>query len=197
MEQKHRNTYSTEEERIEARRASGRRYMNRVNKGIDDDSYVYPGRKHAINNKDGIRIIIDTVDRANIKIITINYFITFKWNHDYDSFEELRDEIKRGISSWLSGQEDWDSKNKIFIWEVPKDNTSYVGKYSCISFQLYIRRNTPVQTWKETLKGILPFTDELTDIIKNTCHEVGIEIAYRGRLNSPDYGSSAITTEED
>ena len=84
--------YATEEERREAIRRSARK-NNHKRKGIDDDGEYtakYKCKKHTVDNKDGIHITVETLDRENPKTILISFIVTFLYNNDQEAFSYIR-----------------------------------------------------------------------------------------------------------
>lgn len=168
--------YKSEAERLEARRVYQLKYQSEKN-----GKEVYYGKKHIINNKDGFTIKIETLNRLCIKVVDMEWCITVLYVEDQDLFTELRKSVQKAINAWIETQLDWDHKNWIFVWENPeyKAKGGYIPQYQHLTFQLYLKRVTDVKVWQETLEELLPLTDVLKEVIKNTCHEVGITIKYR------------------
>ena len=174
--------YETDEKRAEARRVTQLRYKSNKN----GDGKCYYGKKHLINNKDGITIKVETLNRLCVNVVDMEWCITVLYTEDVDLFTELRKSVQVSINKWLEGQSDWDHKNRIFVWENPeyKVKGAYTPVYQYLTFQLYLRRVSETKVWTETLEELLPLVDTLVETIKNTCHEVGITVKYRDNPNN-------------
>ncbi len=176
--------YKSEEERLEAMRVGRlRHYNNKVGKVVDEGHY---GKKHIINNKDGITIKIETLNRMCINVIDMEWCITVKYVEDQELFTEVRKSVQEIINRWLENQRDWDHKNRILVWENPeyKPKGGYTPIYQYLTFELYLKRMNEPKVWADTLEEIMPLVNLLKDEIKNTCQEVGITVKYRSNPNS-------------
>ena len=149
--------YKTEEERIEVKNRKAREYM-RAKRGLSSrDKFINKHKKVIINEKDGFKTIIETMDRRA---------------------------IGDTINAWLSAQDVWDKKNKIVIYEFPETIPYYQGIYRCFNFQIYLKRDdTSDDNWKRLLTTITPILEPLKEIIKNTASEDGIVITHRYSYN--------------
>ena len=171
--------YHTEEERLEANRINClMRYRKRIGEEKREDC-KNPHKNHKINNKDGFVVNIETMDRIKLNTIILTILVNIKYIVDVD-WEMIKRTILGCINGWLSDQNNWDSKNKIFIFDYPDTKTTYSGEYRSFDFQLYLRRITePHLSWKQTYTEIIPLVDLLEDEIKNACLKEGVEIVRR------------------
>jgi len=176
MEQK----YEIDEEILEANRARNRRNEWKRQGKTDRNSFANLGKKYKENKKDGFVITVETLNRMCLDTLIVTMLVTYKWNEDVD-WDELRLEVKETIKQWLNGQENWDRKNYIYIWNNPESYSgTYKGKYRSFDFQLYLRRiTTPHESWLFTYREVLPLIEELRETVTNVCSRQGIEITRR------------------
>lgn len=170
--------YATEEEREEARQAS----MRKAQHIKDRSDCKNPCKKKIIDEKNGFKIRIETLNRARLDTIIVTFFANYKYVNNVDWYL-FKKNVNASISGWLNQQEDWDRKNKIVIFELP-DDSDYDGIYRSFEIQVYLKRLTPPKySWKITVGEIMPFAVQVGETIKNTAAESGIEITYRYSYN--------------
>lgn len=171
--------YNSEEERIEANRINSlRRRREKVGEGKREDC-KNPHKNHKINNHDGFVVNIETMDRIKLNTIILSMLVNYKYNTEVN-WPAIKSVVLSTINKWLESQDNWDRKNKIFIFDFPDYKSSYLGEYRGFDFQLYLKRKTePHMLWKQTYSELLPLVDLLEEEIKNACLTEGVEIVRR------------------
>ena len=170
---RHKKEY-TEEDLIEMERKKYRYTIERSNeRGITNKC------KHSKLNYETIKYEIGTMDRITLRTMYISCTISILWEKDEALFRRLRDDINNAINDWLSTQDTWDRKNKIYVFEIPETNRSYVGCFRNIKFELHVRRLAEPVSYKNSVEALMPLVETLNDTIKKSCDEAGLVLAHR------------------
>lgn len=177
-----RRKYFTEEEQLEARRASSRKLYHQ-RRGINEDgSYLNLGKKHRINEKNGFNITIETQNRLDVKVLCITIVVTFVYTNDQDAFNDISDSIYCTFKDWLDNCGDFSKRERIFLFKAPENNhNTYKGKYSSVTSELWVKRVTETENFDKTVKLLMPLINSIIEGVKKTCSETGLTIKYRER----------------
>lgn len=132
-----------------------------------------------------IKYDVATMDRTNNLTIYITCVISVLFSNDMEAYKRLRDSIHHSINTWLDGQDVWNRKMKIFVFEMPEENKQYDGSFRNVDFELHLRRNTPGTSYTQNAELVMPLVDALTETIKKTCSETGLVLTYRPSNNKP------------
>jgi len=124
-----------------------------------------------------------TMDKKNHLTIYITCVINVLFSNDIEAFRKLRDDINDTINTWLRNQENWNRRIKIFVFNMPEVNSKYTGSFRNVDFELHLRRNAPGESYARNVEELTPLVDYLTETIKKTCAETGLNLVYRPSNN--------------
>lgn len=133
---------------------------------------------------DAIKYEVGTMDRFAMKTMYIVCTLSILWSNDEEQFRLLKKDINEAINAWLEGQDVWDRKNKIYVFEVPETNQAYIGSFRNVKFELHLRMAMEPVSFKHSLREIEPLVNVLTDAIKKSCNDTGLTLAHRPSTNS-------------
>lgn len=175
---RHKKQY-TEEELLEKERKKYRYTIeNSIEKGVVNRC------KHSKLNYDTIKYEIGTTDRITLRTMYLSCTVSILWEKDEALFRRMREDINNAINDWLSTQDTWDRKNKIYVFEIPETNGTYVGCFRNIKFELHVRRLAEPVSYKNSVEGMMPLVEVLNDTIKKSCESAGLVLAHRPSTNS-------------
>lgn len=140
--------------------------------------------KHNRITYDAIKYDVGTMDRISLRTMYISCTISILWETNEAMFRQLRDDVNDVINEWLSNQDTWDSKNKIYVFEIPENNRAYTGSFRNVKFELHVRLNTKPVSFKYNLQSLTPLVDTITDEIKKSCERTGLVLAHRPTTNT-------------
>lgn len=133
---------------------------------------------------DTIKYEVGTMDRFIMKTMYIVCTLSILWSNDEEQFMLLKKDINEAINAWLEGQDVWDRKNKIYVFETPETNQAYIGSFRNVKWELHLRMAMEPVSFKHSLKEIEPLVNVLTDVIKKSCNDTGLTLAHRPSTNS-------------
>jgi len=133
---------------------------------------------------DAIKYEVGTMDRFVLKTMYIACTLSILWSNDEEQYRLLKKDINESINAWLEGQDVWDRKNKIFVFETPETNQAYIGSFRNVKFELHLRMAMEPVSVRHSFREIEPLVNVLTDVIKKSCNDTGLTLAHRPSTRS-------------
>ena len=175
--------YATEEERLAAKRDKTMQYSRRRRGVYKREDAKKPGRRTRFDTGDGFVVSYETLDRIRLNTIILDIVANFKYVKDI-KWKTIEKNTHKVVNDWLPTQDNWDPRNKIFIFDYPETESCYSGSVRSFNIQLYLRRLTePLLNWQDTCSELEPLAELLKTEIKNTLDDEGIEMTKRRSNN--------------
>ena len=177
--------YNTEEEVKEANRLRALKYERQKNGYTKRTDLTTSYNKHHYIKDGPLKFDIGTLDKIGLMTMFIDCVINISYSLDKKAFKALGRAIKLTITGWLVGQSTYDPNRFIYVYDMPESNRDeYSGRYTNLNFQLHVLRRSGGLTFDRNVNELLPLVTDITETIKITCQEAGLNLVYRISPNS-------------
>lgn len=168
--------YFTDEERIEAQKRQNRINNDKRLRRLGRGAVANPCKRKKIKST-GITTEIGTLDRTMLNTAYIEMSVGITYTDDIDKLYQFKSNCRSAFHEWLNGQDMWDKSKHISIFETAPINKSYKGIIKVFSIQCHVIRDIEkITSWKTTAENLTSLVYRLTEEIKKTCVETGLEL---------------------